>query len=119
MNELTDEQIDQISDRIMPRARSTLRTLDLLTPLNKYKALTDTEYSHLMSGSLEQQEQAIRLMEYLRYKGSYGLAALYLSLLSSSETKQGLPAHYQLARELREIGKTAYSLSIALMSGLP
>ena len=112
VNELTDEQIDQISDRIMPRARTSLRTVDLLTPLKKYKAVTDTEYSHLMSGSLEQQEQATRLIEYLMYKGSYGLAALYLSLLSSSETKQGLPAHYQLARELREIGKKVYGLNV-------
>ena len=103
--ELSDEQIDQISARIMPKARSSLRAMDLLPSLKKYKALTDTEYSHLRSGSLEQQEQAIRLMEYLMYKGSYGLASLYLSLLSSSETQRGLPAHYQLARELREIGE--------------
>jgi hypothetical protein len=101
--ELSDEQLDQISARIMPRARSSIRVSDLLAPLRKLKALTDTEYSHLRSGSLEAEEQAVRLMEYLMYKGSYGLASLYLSLLTSSERKKGLPAHYQLARELREI----------------
>lgn len=111
MKDLTDEQIDQISARIMPRARSSLRAMDLLPSLRKYKALTDTEYSHLRSGSLEQQEQALRLMEYLMYKGSYGLATLYLSLLCSSESQRGLPAHYQLARELREIGQTHHTLN--------
>ena len=104
--ELTEDQIGQISARIMPRARSSIRVSDLLVPLRKFKALTDTEYSHLRSGSLEAEEQAVRLMEYLTYKGSYGLAALYLSLLTSSESKGGLPAHYQLAGELRDIGKT-------------
>ena len=104
--ELTDEQIDEISSRIMPKARGSLRVPDLLPPLRKLKALTDTEYSHLRSGSLEQEEQAARLMEYLMYKGTYGLAALYLSLLMSSESKKGLPAHYQLARELADIGET-------------
>ena len=90
----------------MPRARSSIRVSDLLAPLRKLKALSDTEYSHLRSGSLEAEEQAVRMMEYLMYKGSYGLASLYLSLLTSSESKRGLPAHYQLARELREIGET-------------
>lgn len=103
--ELTDEQIDQISSRFMSKARSSLRAVDLLPTLRKFKALTETEYMHLKSGSLEPQEQAGRLLEYLMYKGSYGLAALYLSLLSSSGRKGGLPAHYQLAVELKDIGE--------------
>ena len=89
--------------------------MDLLPTLRKYKVLTDTEYLHLKSGTLEQQEQAIRLMEYLMYKGSYGLAALYLSLLTSSECKGGLPAHYQLARELKELGEIVYHISYVVL----
>lgn len=112
--ELTEDQIDQISARIMPRARSSIRVSDLLVPLRKFKALTDTEYGHLRSGSLEAEEQAVRLMEYLTYKGSYGLAALYLSLLTSSESKRGLPAHYQLAGELRDIGKTIADVGLEI-----
>ena len=108
VKDLNDEQVDQISARIMPKARSALRVLDLLPSLRKLKALTDTEYSHLRSGSLEQQELAVRLMEYLMYKGSYGLACLYLSLLTSSASSRGLPAHYQLARELKDIGENMY-----------
>ena len=38
-------------------------------------------------------------------KGSYGIACLYLCLIDSSEQLTGLPAHYQLAGELKEIGK--------------
>ena len=38
-------------------------------------------------------------------KGSYGIATLYLSLIESSEQLRGLPAHYQLAGELKQIGK--------------
>ena len=89
----------------MPRVRSSIRVADLLSPLRRFKILTDTEYSHLRSGCLEREEQAVRLMEYLMNKGMYGLAVLYLSLLTSSESKGGLPAHYKLARELREIGE--------------
>ena len=107
VKELTEEQIDRITSRLMPKARSSLRTSDLLPGLRKLKALTDTEFSHLRSGSLEPQEQTVRLMEYLSYKGSYGIAALYLSLLSSSDMKGGLPAHYQLAGELRNMGRCA------------
>lgn len=89
----------------MPRARSSLKAIELLPSLRNFKALTDTEYVHLKSGSLEPQEQTTRLLDYLSYKGSYGLAALYLSLLTSSEHKEGIPAHYQLARELKDIGE--------------
>ena len=45
--------------------------------------------------------QAIRLAESLMNKGSYGIATFYLSLVESSEC---LPAHYQLAGELKQIG---------------
>lgn len=96
--------MDQITARIMPRARTSIRATELLPSLRKLKALTDTEYSHLRSGSLEREEMAIRLIDYLMYKGMYGLSSLYLSLLTSSESRGGVPAHYQLARELREIG---------------
>ena len=37
-------------------------------------------------------------------KGSYGVAMLYVSLIESSEQLHGLPAHYQLAGELKQIG---------------
>ena len=41
-------------------------------------------------------------------KGSYGIAAFYLSLITSSEKLYGLPAHYQLAGELKETGGCGY-----------
>lgn len=47
----------------------------------------------------------MRLLEYLMYKGSYGLGCLYLSLIDSSEQDFGLPTHYQLAGELQQIGR--------------
>ena len=49
--------------------------------------------------------QAIRLAEFLMNKGSYGIATFYLSLIDSSEC---LPAHYQLAGELKQIGICLY-----------
>ena len=48
--------------------------------------------------------QAIKLAEFLMNKGSYGIATFYLSLIESSEQLHGLPAHYQLAGELKQIG---------------
>ena len=48
-------------------------------------------------------------MEYLAYKGSYGIAALYLGLLESSSEQSGLPAHYQLAGELKKMGEEGES----------
>lgn len=48
--------------------------------------------------------QAIRLVEFLINKGSYGIAAFYLSLIESSEQECGIPAHYQLAGELKQTG---------------
>jgi hypothetical protein len=48
--------------------------------------------------------QAIRLAEFLMNKGSYGIATFYISLIESSEQLHGLPAHYQLAGELKQIG---------------
>ena len=48
--------------------------------------------------------QAIRLAEFLMNKGSYGIATFYLSLIESSEQLHGIPAHYQLAGELKQIG---------------
>ena len=45
-------------------------------------------------------------------KGSYGIAALYLSLIDSSEQANGLPAHYQLAGELRQTGEAGSMLAV-------
>ena len=42
-------------------------------------------------------------------KGSYGIATFYLSLIESSEQ---LPAHYQLAGELKKIGNNLYAIVI-------
>ena len=42
-------------------------------------------------------------------KGSYGIATFYLSLIESSEQ---LPAHYQLAGELKQIGTNLYAIVI-------
>ena len=52
------------------------------------------------------------MTDYLMYKGSYGLAALYLSLLTSSEHKGGIPAHYKLARELKDIDEFSDDVNI-------
>lgn len=49
--------------------------------------------------------QSIRLVEFLINKGSYGIAAFYLSLIESSEQEHGIPAHYQLAGELKQTGR--------------
>ena len=45
-------------------------------------------------------------------KGSYGIATFYLSLIESSEQLHGLPAHYQLAGELKQIGTNLYAIVI-------
>ena len=46
----------------------------------------------------------MRLIEYLMNLGSYGLAALYLSLMESSKEKLSPPAHYVLLGEIKEAG---------------
>ncbi len=61
----------------------------------------------MSDGGIQPQEQAMRLLEYLMYKGSYGIGCLYLSLVDSSEQQGGLPTHYQLAGELQQIGGLA------------
>ena len=52
--------------------------------------------------------KAIRLTEFMMNKGSYGIASLYLSLIDSSEQVDGLPAHYQLAGELKQTGEPCW-----------
>ena len=50
-------------------------------------------------------------------KGSYGIATFYLSLIESSEQLHGLPAHYQLAGELKQIGTGLHVLFVLIMDG--
>ena len=89
--------------------RRWLKTKDILPFLSQKSVLTDTEIHHLKSGDVQQQEQAIRLVEFLMNKGTYGIATLYLCLLESSEQVHGIPGHYQLAGELKEIGECCMS----------
>ena len=102
--DLTEEQVQRILTRITPSLKQWLKTRDILPFLKQRYVLTETERLHLRSGSLRSQEQAVRLVEFLMSKGSYGIAALYLCLIESSEQLSGLPAHYQLAGELKQIG---------------
>ena len=103
--DLTEEQVQRILSRITPSLKQWLKTRDILPFLKQRYVLTDTETLHLKSGSLRSQEQAVRLVEFLMNKGSYGIAALYLCLIESSEQLSGLPAHYQLAGQLKQIGE--------------
>lgn len=48
--------------------------------------------------------QAIRLVEFLIYKGPIGIASLYLSLLESAEEPNSPPSHYQLLSKVKEAG---------------
>ena len=102
--DLTEEQVQRILTRISPLLRQWLKTKDILPFLRQRYLLTETETLHLKSGNLQAQEQAVRLVELLMNKGSYGIGALYLCLIESSEQLSGLPAHYQLAGELKQIG---------------
>ena len=102
--DLTEEQVQRILTRISPLLRQWLKTKDILPFLKQRYLLTETEILHLKSGSLRPQEQAVRLVEFLMNKGSYGIGALYLCLIESSEQLSGLPAHYQLAGDLKQIG---------------
>ena len=102
---LKDEQVHRILSRLRSSVRQRLKTKEILPYLSKKSVLTDTEIHHLNSSDAQPQEQAIRLVEFFMNKGTYGVATLYLCLMESSEQSGGVPSHYQLAGELKELGR--------------
>ena len=83
--------------------RQQLKTKVILPLLSQKAVLIDTEIDQLEK--TQPTEQVIRLVEFLMNKGTSGIEMLYLCLLESSEQARGVPCHYQLARELKEIGE--------------
>ena len=49
--------------------------------------------------------QAMRLVEFLMYKGSYGIASFYFSLKASSKEHDSPPSHYQLLSQVKDAGE--------------
>ena len=49
--------------------------------------------------------QAVRLVEFLIHKGSFGIGSFYLSLMDSSEEPDSPPSHYQLLSEVKAAGR--------------
>ena len=80
--------------------RQRLKTEVILPLLSQRAVLIDTEMDQL-----EKTQSPERLVEFLMNKGTSGIEMLYLCLLESSEQARGVPCHYQLARELKEIGE--------------
>ena len=70
-----------------------------------YYLLTDSEVADILDPALTPQEQTLRLIDYLVFKGTYGLGCLYFSLVETSEEMYGLPTHFQLACELKKASK--------------
>ena len=83
--------------------KQRLKMKEILPLLRQKPVLIDTEIHHIENS--QPTEQAILLVEYLMNKGIIGIEMLYLCLLESSEQANGVPGHYQLAGELKEIGE--------------
>ena len=104
--ELTDERVYRILSRLRPSMKELLKMQDILPYLKAKCVLLDAELQHLSKGGLGAHGRAARLVDYLMNRGSFGVGALYLCLVDSSEELSGLPTHHQLAVELRQIGIT-------------
>ena len=83
--------------------RQRLKIKEILPFLRQKPVLFDTEMDHIEES--QPTEQGNVLVECLMNKGISGIEMLYLCLLESSEKADGVPSHYQLAVELKEIGE--------------
>ena len=54
--------------------------------------------------TITESKRADRVINAINIKSSYSIAALYISLLDSSNDEDGPPTHHQLAYELKRIG---------------
>ena len=64
--------------------------------------------------TITESKRADRVINAINIKSSYSIAALYISLLDSSNDEDGPPTHHQLAYELKRIG-TTYIISLTIM----
>lgn len=105
--DLYDRDVMKILGRVRQSARVKLNTAQLLPHIKShYYLLTDGEIADILDDSLTPQEQTLRFIDYLVFKGSYGLGCLYFSLVETSEEMYGLPTHFQLSCELKQASKT-------------
>ena len=97
----------KILSKVRQSARKKLNTDQIVRHIKRhYYLLTDSEVVDILDAALTPQEQTLRLIDYLVFKGSYGLGCLYFSLVETSQEMYGLPTHFQLACELKNASKS-------------
>ena len=99
----------RILGKVRQSARMKLNTAHIVRHIKRhYYLLTDSEVVDILEPALTPQEQTLRLIDYLVFKGTYGLGCLYFSLVETSEEMYGLPTHFQLACELKKASKWTF-----------